>query len=411
MSLEIIDKKVFETFCNTVNYKSFMQSVEMADLLEKRGYQVTYLGLKEADELQVAGVLYSTPVAGGLHMEINSGPTSRNQIYLKAFYQELQAYAKENGAIELLVKPFDTYQHFDTNGEPTDQANTALLEDFLSLGYHHDGLLTGYPGGEADWHYVKDLTDLTEKTLLKSFSKKGRPLVKKAKTFGITLRKLDRDELLLFKKITSATSNRRDYVDKSLDYYQDFYDSFGDSCEFMVATLNFQDYLQHLESDQGKLNQRIEKLRSAIGNNNGSEKKQNQLRELSSQSATFDTRIAEAKVFIEKYGSQNVILAGSLFVYTKQEAVYLFSGSYPEFNKFYAPALLQEYVMLEAIKRGITTYNLLGITGEFDGSDGVLRFKQNYNGYITRKMGTFRYYPQPLKYKLIQGLKKLLKRA
>ena len=390
MSLEIIDKKVFETFCNTVNYKSFMQSVEMADLLEKRGYQVTYLGLKEADELQVAGVLYSTPVAGGLHMEINSGPTSRNQIYLKAFYQELQAYAKENGAIELLVKPFDTYQHFDTNGEPTDQANTALLEDFLSLGYHHDGLLTGYPGGEADWHYVKDLTDLTEKTLLKSFSKKGRPLVKKAKTFGITLRKLDRDELLLFKKITSATSNRRDYVDKSLDYYQDFYDSFGDSCEFMVATLNFQDYLQHLESDQGKLNQRIEKLRSAIENNNGSEKKQNQLRELSSQSATFDTRIAEAKVFIEKYGSQNVILAGSLFVYTKQEAVYLFSGSYPEFNKFYAPALLQEYVMLEAIKRGITTYNLLGITGEFDGSDGVLRFKQNYNGYITRKMGTFR---------------------
>ena len=407
MSLEIIDKKVFETFCNTVNYKSFMQSVEMADLLEKRGYQVTYLGLKEADELQVAGVLYSTPVAGGLHMEINSGPTSRNQIYLKAFYQELQAYAKENGAIELLVKPFDTYQHFDTNGEPTDQANTALLEDFLSLGYHHDGLLTGYPGGEADWHYVKDLTDLTEKTLLKSFSKKGRPLVKKAKTFGITLRKLDRDELLLFKKITSATSNRRDYVDKSLDYYQDFYDSFGDSCEFMVATLNFQDYLQHLESDQGKLNQRIEKLRSAIENNNGSEKKQNQLRELSSQSATFDTRIAEAKVFIEKYGSQNVILAGSLFVYTKQEAVYLFSGSYPE---FYAPALLQEYVMLEAIKRGITTYNLLGITGEFDGSDGVLRFKQNYNGYITRKMGTFRYYPHPLKYKLIHNLKKILGR-
>ena len=29
------------------------------------------------------------------------------------------------------------------------------------------------------------------------------------------------------------------------------------------------------------------------------------------------------------------------FVYTPQEAVYLFSGSYPEFNKFYAPALLQ----------------------------------------------------------------------
>lgn len=79
MSLEIIDKKVFETFCNTVNYKSFMQSVEMADLLEKRGYQVTYLGLKEADELQVAGVLYSTPVAGGLHMKSILGPSTKRK--------------------------------------------------------------------------------------------------------------------------------------------------------------------------------------------------------------------------------------------------------------------------------------------------------------------------------------------
>ncbi|WP_423215837.1 aminoacyltransferase [Streptococcus equinus] len=410
MSLEIIDKNVFETFCDKVDYKSFMQSVEMADLLEKRGYQVTYLGLKEDGELQVAGVLFSMPMAGGLHMEINSGPASCNQSYLKAFYKELQTYAKENGAIELLVKPFDTYQHFDTNGEPIDDEKKNLIEDFVSLGYQHDGLLTGYPGGEPDWHYVKDLTDITDKNLLKSFSKKGRPLVKKAKTFGITLRKLDRTELPLFKEITSATSNRRDYVDKSLEYYQDFYDSFGDSCEFMVASLNFQDYLKHLEADQAKLNQKIDKLKTAIENNNASEKKHNQLRELSSQSATFDTRIEEAKQFIEKYGSQNVILAGSLFVYTKQEAVYLFSGSYTEFNKFYAPALLQEHVMLEAIKRGITTYNLLGITGEFDGSDGVLRFKQNYNGYITRKMGTFRYYPRPLKYKLIHNLKKLLRR-
>ena len=410
MSLEIIDKKVFGTFCDTVDYKSFMQSVEMAELLEKRGYQVTYLGLKEDGEFQVAGVLFSIPMAGGLHMEINSGPASRNQKYLKSFYKELQAYAKANGAIELLVKPFDTYQHFDTNGEPTDEEKKNLIEDFVSLGYQHDGLLTGYPGCEPDCHYVKDLTDLDEKSLLKSFSKKGRPLVKKAKTFGITLRKLDRSELPLFKEITSATSNRRDYVDKSLEYYQDFYDSFGDSCEFMVASLNFQDYLKHLEADQAKLNQKIDKLKAAIENNNASEKKQNQLRELSSQSATFDTRIEEAKAFIKKYGSENVILAGSLFVYTKQEAVYLFSGSYTEFNKFYAPALLQEHVMLEAIKRDITTYNLLGITGEFDGSDGVLRFKQNYNGYITRKMGTFRYYPHPLKYKLIHNLKKILRR-
>lgn len=72
-----------------------MQSVEMAELLEKRGYQVTYLGLKEDGELQVAGVLFSIPMAGGLHMEINSGPASRNQKYLKVFTKSFKPTRKQ----------------------------------------------------------------------------------------------------------------------------------------------------------------------------------------------------------------------------------------------------------------------------------------------------------------------------
>ncbi|MFR6420557.1 MAG: peptidoglycan bridge formation glycyltransferase FemA/FemB family protein [Streptococcus salivarius] len=55
-----------------------------------------------------------------------------------------------------------------------------------------------------------------------------------------------------------------------------------------------------------------------------------------------------------------MVLAGSLFVYPQKQSIF-FSGSYPEFNKFYAPALLQEYVMTQAIKRGISFYNFLGI--------------------------------------------------
>ncbi|UGQ08333.1 aminoacyltransferase [Streptococcus anginosus] len=66
----------------------------------------------------------------------------------------------------------------------------------------------------------------------------------------------------------------------------------------------------------------------------------NQFRELSSQFETFEIRKSEAYQLLEKYGNKSIILASSLFVYTPQETVYLFSGSYPEFNKFYAPAFL-----------------------------------------------------------------------
>lgn len=330
---------------------------------------------------------------------------------LEPFYAALKDYAKENGAIELVIKPYDTYQTFDSDGNPTSEEQTHFMDTLKNLGYQHDGLTTGYPGGEGDWHYVKDMEDITEKNLLKSFSKKGKPLVKKAKSFGIELKRLNRDELQLFKDITSSTSDRRDYQDKTLDYYQTFYDSFGDNADFMIATLNFHHYYTNLEKDQGKLAQKIEKLQKDLEVNPHSEKKQNQLREFSSQFDTFEVRKKEAKEYIEKYGDQDVILAGSLFVYMPQESTYLFSGSYTEFNKFYAPAVLQEYMMLETIKRAIPRYNFLGIQGIFDGSDGVLRFKQNFNGYIVRKMGTFRYYPNPLKYKMISLIKKLLGRS
>lgn len=411
MTLTTISKEEFTSFANTVSHRSFIQSAEMADLLEKRGNTVQFIAWKEDDQVQVAAILYSLPMTGGLHMEINSGPLYQEEAMLEPFYVALKDYAKENSAIELVIKPYDTYQTFDSDGNPTSEEQTHFMDTLKNLGYQHDGLTTGYPGGEGDWHYVKDMEGITEKNLLQSFSKKGKPLVKKAKSFGIELKRLNRDELQLFKDITSSTSDRRDYQDKTLDYYQTFYDSFGDKADFMIATLNFHHYYTNLEKDQAKLAQKIDKLQKDLEVNPNSEKKQNQLREFSSQFDTFEVRKKEAKEYIEKYGDQDIILAGSLFVYMPQESTYLFSGSYTEYNKFYAPAVLQEYMMLETIKRGIPRYNFLGIQGIFDGSDGVLRFKQNFNGYIVRKMGTFRYYPRPLKYKMISLIKKLLGRS
>ncbi len=387
-----------------------MQTVEMADLLEKRGFDITFLGLETDGAIQVAGVLYSMPMTGGLHMEINSGPASTSTAYLSEFYKELKAYAKENGAFELIVKPYDTYQSFDNHGNPNDDEKPELISCLTDLGYSYDGLQTGYPGGEPDWHYVKDLSGLTPETLRKSFSKKGRPLVNKTNSFGIRVRKLTRDELHIFKEITASTSERREYTDKPLDYYEAFYDSFGDKCEFVIATINFQDYLKNMQAGHDKIAADLAVLNQKIAEGVNSAKVNKQKAQLDKQISTFDVRLKEAKELIQKHGSEDVVLAGSLFVYTPQEAVYLFSGSYTEFNKFYAPVALQEHVMMEALKRGINFYTFLGIQGIFDGSDGVLRFKQNFNGYIVRKMGTFRYYPRPMLHKIIAIAKKILRR-
>ncbi|MCY7162187.1 aminoacyltransferase [Streptococcus lutetiensis] len=410
MTLKILSREDYEILNTRFKERSFMQTVEMADLLEKRGFDITFLGLETDGAIQVAGVLYSMPMTGGLHMEINSGPASTSTAYLSEFYKELKAYAKENGAFELIVKPYDTYQSFDNHGNPNDDEKPELISCLTDLGYSYDGLQTGYPGGEPDWHYVKDLSGLTPETLRKSFSKKGRPLVNKTNSFGIKVRKLTRDELHIFKEITASTSERREYTDKPLDYYEAFYDSFGDKCEFVIATINFQDYLKNMQAGHDKIAADLAVLNQKIAEGVNSAKVNKQKAQLDKQISTFDVRLKEAKELIQKHGSEDVVLSGSLFVYTPQEAVYLFSGSYTEFNKFYAPVALQEHVMMEALKRGINFYTFLGIQGIFDGSDGVLRFKQNFNGYIVRKMGTFRYYPRPMLHKIIAIAKKILRR-
>lgn len=411
MALVELSNKQYEEALSQFSEVSFTQSLEMAELLKQRGFTVRLMGLDVDGSIQVAGVLYSKAMTGGQHMEMNTGPASSDTRYLKIFYQELQQFAKRHKALELIVKPYDTYQKLTSTGVADSEEAKELIETLTGIGFNHDGLQTGYPGGEPDWLYVKDLTGITPDTLRQSFSKKGKPLANKAASFGTKLRRLERSELSLFKAITSSTSERREYTDKSLEYYEAFYDAFGDCCEFMVAEINFEDYRSHLQADLQQLLTQVAALEEKLSANPNSRKYQNMQKEYQSQVETFKERISEADHFIETYGSKDVVMAGSLFVYTAREAIYLFSGSYTEFNKFYAPVALQEHVMLEAIRRGIPTYNFLGIQGVFDGSDGVLRFKQNFNGYIVRKMGTFRYYPYPLKKRLIDTIKKCLGRA
>ncbi len=408
MAFQIITPQQFHNHILAADAQAFEQSPQMALLLKKRGYRIQMVGYLKDNDIKVSALVFSTPIAGGLAMEINNGPIVTDPTYLEDFYKGLQNFSKQEGAIELKVKPYDNYQILDSNGSALSEENQALIDHMQHLGFQHSGLEVGYHTG--DWNYVKDLSQLTPETLFKSFSKKGRPLVKKAKTFGIKIKKLERSDLAIFKEITSATSDRRDFDDKPLEYYEYLFDSFGDKAEFVIATLNFQDYLDNLNTDQAKLKEKIDRLANDLEKNPNSEKKQNQYRELSSQFETFDVRKKEAQELINQYGQNDTPLCASLFLYLEKEAFYLYSGSYSEFNRFYAPAILQEYAMLEAIKRGLKRYNFLGIKGVFDGTDSILRFKQNFEGYIEHKPGYFLYHPHPLKHKTYQFIKKLLGR-
>lgn len=391
MTFKRLSQEEFVNHSASCAQRSFMQTVEMEMLLAKRGFTCQYVGhTNEHDEVTVSAVLYSMPMTGGLHMEINCGPVSTNPHDLQAFYRELKTYAKENGALELIVKPYETYQTFDSNGQPTSPEKTELIKDLTDLGYEFDGFQTGYPGGEPVWHYLKTIKGDDSKSLLKSFNKNCSRNITTALNYDISIRNITREEIPQFKQIIEETGKRQGFEDKSLSYYYDLYDSFGPNAEFVVAEINSTAALAHLDQKISLLNPSAKQY-------------EQQLQKLEKQKNIVQETLASKE-------SETVPLACALIIYTPSEVTYLFGGSYTKYQKFSAAFLIQYHAMKRALQKGITLYNFLGITGIFDGSDGVLRFKQNFNGYIVRKMGTFRYYPQPLKFKVLNMIKKMLRR-
>ena len=391
MTFNIISREEFYQHSLTTSNHSFLQSIEMADLLQKRGATIQYIGWEEQGTLAISAILYSLPMTGGLHYEINSGPIVTDARYLPDFYKALQDYVKENGGIEFILKPYDHYQVFDSNGNPTEKEQEQLLHSLLDLGYQFDGLQVGYPGGEPVWHYLKDLTDFDEKSLLKSFNKNCSRNITTALNYDISIRNINRDEIPQFKQIIEETGKRQGFEDKSLDYYYDLYDTFGDDAEFLIAEINRANALAYLD-------QKIYLL------NPSSKQYEQQLQKLEKQKTIVRETLADET-------AETVPLACALIIYNPSEVTYLFGGSYTKYQKFSAAFLIQYHAMKRALEKGITLYNFLGIQGIFDGSDGVLRFKQNFNGYIVRKMGTFRYYPNPLKFKTLSLIKRILGRS
>ena len=329
--------------------ESFLQTPQMAEMLEKRGYKPIFLAVKVNDQIKMAALMTSVSVSGGAKLEINFGPIGNfDQMVFNCFIQELKKYAKNQQALEVKIRPAVNYMVYDSKGQELQEANEAFISEMKKLGLTYNGRHVGYEEQDAvaEWQYIKDLSEIdSEEELLKSYNSNAKRNVKKAIKNEVTVKRATYEELFEVERLIGNTGEKRHFATKDLAYYQELYKAFGNKIEFLIT-----------------------------------------------------------------YKDETAIAAG-VFIEVNQEFLYLYGGSDGAYGKLGGPFLMQHTAMLHAIERQMQTYNFYGISGNFDGSDGVLKFKQNFGGYITQKVGEFSYYPQPVKYNLIQGMKKILGRV
>lgn len=407
LNFEILTKDEYATYVHH-SAENMLQAIEMAELKSNRGMTVFYVGIKNAENTVIYGsILTKTKIRLGYAFDID-GLVPQSVEIMQPFIAGLKKFISAQGGIYVTISPNEYIQSVTNSGDRR-ALETPTKQLLLEAGFTCvDSSEEFNKNGNPNWIYVKDLSGLDEQELNNTYSKNAIVSMEKAQKFGIELRAIHYEELPLFKEITEETSQRIGYQDKSLEYYEMVYRIYGEKATFIVAELNFPTYLANLEKERSKIQEKLDEVEEALEKFPKSKKKNNQKKEFSSERDAYTTRIDKTMKLMEAEQKETVMIACALFLSTPYETVYLFSGTLDKYKNIDASFLIQDHMIRYSIQEEIPWYNFYGIQGVFDGSDGVLTFKQSFNGTAYQKVGTYEFRVNTLKSKLYYKLKAIV---
>lgn len=334
MNFVMLEPDEFRKFADKHPNKSFYQTPEIAKLREQNGWTPYYFGVKINNELKAASMVVAKPAflgksvfyaPGGPLIDYEDKPL----VYF--FFQNLKKYARTHNGYVIHIEPYyelierDRYGHLVEAGFNHSQALKNLKEIGFSSLSHSD---------EPKYAYVMDIKNRKPEQIFMDFKRNTRNHVRKAERAGIKVRELKREELNIFKQITESTSNRRNFQDKPLSYYEQMYDLFTPKGEVKFI------------------------LAEAVID----------------QSSTKTT-------------STPTPLSAAMFMTYGTEVIYLFSGSDEKYMKDYnAQYLIQWHMIKYAAENGFKRYNFYGIQGLPDKSSkdyGIYSFKKGFTSQET----------------------------
>ncbi|WP_455677343.1 aminoacyltransferase [Pseudoscardovia suis] len=408
----------FDAFSSKHPQSNFQQTSAMGRLRAMDGIEVEYLGVRESGTIVAAALFETHRSRFSTFSEVHDGPLCdwRDREVVECFMNALRRHAKAKGAAQLSITPEAPYRLRNSDGSLIEGEQGApadyIVETLKDCGFEHEGFTVGYTAVPR-WRYVKDLSGISdEAALLRSYDKRTQWSVKRASSMGVHVRELGAGELGVFADIERQTAERRGFEYRGEGYFRRFKEAFGDRAHFMVAEIHVAEYVADMEAKRDALQAKVEALQAKQAQH-PTTRTERQLGEETRNLEAARKRLAEAA---EYAGDGDVLpAAASLFVENPRETVYLFSGSVERYKPFYASALIQHWAMRHlCVERGVGRYNFYGISGVFDNPDdegrGVLEFKQGFNGYVEELVGEFTLPISHVRFALMQGLRKLLKR-
>ncbi len=414
MKLEEIKEEEYRTFLNGHPLKTFLSTPEIGKLRMERGWEVSYVGMRKGKDLIAASMLLSrTNFRGKKEFYAIRGPLLdyENEVLLKRFFETLKDYLQAKNGYVLRIDPYLVYYQRDIDGNVVAGGidHTDVVKNLQKLGF-----VASNESEQVVWAFSLDLIGKTKEQILKEMKPNTRMRIKKTFDNGVKVREIGKKELSKFKMITESTSERRNFMDKSLAYYEMMYDLFHEKGEvrYLLAEINLKEYVEKLEGELHKTEELLASLPDTPSNR-GKKKDAVILKE------SLTKKLEEAKKMRDSHEEEVLVLSAAMFMTYGDEIIYLCSGSIDEYMFLNGQYANQWEMITYGIDHHFKKYNFYGIMNDFDPKSkdyGIYEFKRGFGGYVEEVIGSYElpltkdYVAYQRKQKLKRIIKKLLRR-
>lgn len=403
MKLIKLNKKDFKNFADKHPQITFHQTEEWANLKKVNNWQAHYVGLENDNDEIVAGAMILSKTLPIIKKKIFYSPRGflidyNDKKLLETFTNELKKYIKKEQGIFVKIDPFVEYQEHDNDGNIVKDGynNKSAVENLKQLGYKFFGFNLMQDTLQPRWMHVIETKNRTLNDVMKDMESKTRQILRKNERCGITTREITRDELPIFKDIMKHTSDRREFVDRPLSYYEAMWDNLHDSgiLKILIAEIDFNIYekntIEEKEETEKSLKERIYKKDKGILKMN--EKKFNSSNKQDEETIKrLEKQLEKIKELKKEYGDKE-ILGGILFLIYGNEVLSLHGGSHAKLMQFQSAYTIHFEGVKMAVEGNYNRYNFYGITGDFRKENplyGLYLFKKSFGGHVVELIGEY----------------------
>lgn len=403
MKLIKLNKKDFKNFADKHPQITFHQTEEWANLKKVNNWQAHYIGLENDNDEIVAGAMILSKTLPIIKKKMFYSPRGflidyNDKKLLETFTNELKKYIKKEQGIFVKIDPFVEYQEHDNDGNIVKDGynNKSAVENLKQLGYKFFGFNLMQDTLQPRWMHVIEIKNRTLDDVMKDMESKTRQILRKNEKCGITTREITRDELPIFKDIMKHTSDRREFVDRPLSYYEAMWDNLHDSgiLKILIAEIDFNIYekntIEEKEETEKSLKERIYKKDKGILKMN--EKKFNSSNKQDEETIKrLEKQLEKIKELKKEYGDKE-ILGGILFLIYGNEVLSLHGGSHAKLMQFQSAYTIHFEGVKMAVEGNYNRYNFYGITGDFRKENplyGLYLFKKSFGGHVVELIGEY----------------------